>query len=76
MDAVALGRDPIPGESPAGFDAKFEPEYEAVLAEISKLGSATQAEPLSWSKVEEQAESILAGKSKDILMAAYLGVAL
>lgn len=76
MDAVALGRDPIPGESPAGFDAKFEPEYEAVLAEISKLGSATQAEPLSWSRVEEQAESILAGKSKDILMAAYLGVAL
>lgn len=76
MDAVALGRDPIPGESPAGFDAKFEPEYEAVLAEISKLGSATQAESLSWSRVEEQAESILAGKSKDILMAAYLGVAL
>ena len=76
MDAAALGSAPIPGESPAGFDAKFEPEYEAVLAEINKLGSATQAEPISWAKVEEQAESILAGKSKDILIAAYLGVAL
>lgn len=76
MDAVALGSVPIPGESPAGFDAKFEPEYEAVLSEINKLGSATQTEPISWAKVEEQAESILSGKSKDILMAAYLGVAL
>ena len=76
MDAVALGSKPIPGESPAGFDAKFEPEYEAVLSEINKLGSATQTEPISWARVEDQAGSILAGKSKDLLMAAYLGVAL
>ncbi len=76
MDAAALGSSPIPGESPAGFDAKFEPEYEAVLAEINKLGSATQTEPISWAKVEDLAVSILSGKSKDILMAAYLGAAL
>ena len=76
MDATALGSVPIPGENPAGFDAKFEPEYEAVLAEINKLGSATQTEPISWSHVEEQAGIILTTKSKDILIAAYLGVAL
>ena len=58
------------------MDAKYEPEYAAVLAEIDKLGSATSGGAVLWSVVVEQGGIILAQKSKDILIAAYLGVAL
>ena len=76
MDVTALGSVPIPGENPAGFDAKYEPEYGAVLAEIDKLSSATQGGPVSWSNIVEQSRIILETKSKDISIAAYMGVAL
>ena len=76
MDVTALGSVPIPGENPAGFDAKYEPEYDAVLAEIDKLSSATQGGPVSWSNIVEQSRIILETKSKDISIAAYMGVAL
>lgn len=75
MDIAALGSAPIPGDNPAGSEAKYEPEYEAVLAEIDKLGSATQGGAISWPVVAEKAEAVLANKSKDLLIAAYLAVA-
>ena len=75
-DIAALGASPIPGENPAGVEAKYEPEYAAVLAEIEKLGSATSGGGISWPVVAEQGRLVLARKSKDILIAAYLGVAL
>ena len=75
-DIAALGASPIPGDSPAGVEAKYEPEYAAVLAEIEKLGSATSGGGISWPVVAEQGRLVLAQKSKDILIAAYVGVAL
>ena len=75
MDSSTLGWTPIPGDNPAGSEAKYEPEYEAVLAEIDKLGSASQGGVISWPVVAEKAEALLANKSKDLLIAAYLGVA-
>ncbi|MCR5563076.1 MAG: type VI secretion system protein TssA, partial [Desulfovibrio sp.] len=75
MDATALGRNPIPGDSPAGFDAKYEEEYAAVSAEIGKLGSATQGGAVSWDKIAAQGQIILEQKSKDLQIAAYVGIA-
>lgn len=71
-----LGSCPVPGATPAGDDARYEPEYAAVLEEIDKLSFSGQAEPVSWSAVEKNAVLILAEKAKDLQMAAYLGVAL
>jgi type VI secretion system protein VasJ len=72
----ALGTLPIPGENPAGTDAKYEPEYGAVLTEIEKLSFSGQGAVVSWPTVEEQTAVILKNKSKDLQIAAYLGVAL
>ncbi|MBR5734293.1 MAG: type VI secretion system domain-containing protein, partial [Desulfovibrionaceae bacterium] len=75
MDARALGSSPIQGDSPAGFDAKYEPEYADVSAEIGKLGSATQAGAVNWAVIAEQGQIILEQKSKDLQIAAYVGIA-
>jgi type VI secretion system protein VasJ len=71
-----LGTDPVPGETPAGADARYEPEYAAVLDEIEKLSFSGQGATVSWPVIEKNAILILAEKSKDIQIAAYLGVAL
>ncbi len=39
MDVIELASRPIDGPSPAGVDAKYELEYEALTAEIAKLSS-------------------------------------
>ena len=75
MDSTALGSTPIPGDSPAGFDAKYEPEYTDVTAEIGKLGSATQGGIVDWRKIAAQGQVILEQKSKDLQIAAYVGIA-
>jgi type VI secretion system protein VasJ len=73
---ATLGSSPVPGETPAGDDARYEPEYAAVLEEIEKLSFSGQREVVSWPNVEQNAVTILAEKSKDLQIAAYLGVAL
>ncbi len=65
---------PIPGATPAGIDARFEPAYEAARTEVSKL-DAVNAAPPEWKIVAEQAGAILETKSKDLLMAGYLAFA-
>jgi type VI secretion system protein VasJ len=75
MDARELGSSPIQGDSPAGFDAKYEPEYADVSAEIGKLGSATQGGAVNWAVIAAQGQIILEQKSKDLQIAAYVGIA-
>ena len=75
MDATTLGTTPIPGEHAAGMDAKYEPEYTEVSEEISKLGSATQGGAVAWTKIAQQGEILLAQKTKDLQIAAYVGIA-
>jgi type VI secretion system protein VasJ len=75
-DFAALGERPVPGGSPAGEDARYAPEYAAVLAEIEKLSFSGQGDTASWPLIEEQAAAVLSNTSKDITMAAYLAVAL
>ena len=71
-----LGACPVPGTTPAGEDARYEPEYAAVLEEIEKLSFSGQGSPVSWTAIEKNAVAILSEKSKDMQIAAYLGVAL
>lgn len=73
---AALGSCPVPGETPAGDDARYEPEYAAVLEEIEKLSFSAQGAAVSWSAIEKNAILILSEKSKDLQIASYLGVAL
>ena len=76
MELLELGKTPISEEKPAGEDSRFEPEYEAVQAEIEKLSSPTASGAPDWQKVKELAVQILSKKSKDLLITVYLSVAL
>lgn len=76
MDITALAASPVSESSPAGADAKYEPEYEALTAEIGKLSSVNRSSPISWQAVADNGAVILAQKSKDISVAAYMAVAL
>lgn len=76
MDITALAASPVSESRPAGADAKYEPEYEALTAEIAKLSSVSQSAPISWQDVADNGAAILAQKSKDISVAAYTAVAL
>ncbi|MDR1686506.1 MAG: type VI secretion system protein TssA [Desulfovibrio sp.] len=73
---ATLGLQPIPGDNPAGKDARYEPEYAAVLAEIEKLSFSGSGQTVSWPDVEKNAAAVLADQSKDLQIAVYLSVAL
>ncbi|MDL2216717.1 type VI secretion system protein TssA [Desulfovibrio sp. OttesenSCG-928-M14] len=73
---TSLGSSPVPGETPAGEDSRYEPEYAAVLDEVEKLSFSGEGAAVSWPAIEKNAVAILSEKSKDLQMAAYLGVAL
>jgi type VI secretion system protein VasJ len=66
-----LGTSPIPGDKPAGVSCRYEPEFDALNTEVEKLGSLTGA-AVDWRIVEDNAVALLSGKSKDLLVAAYL----
>ena len=73
LEIADLGKQPIPGAAPAGTSARYEPEYEQVGAEISKLDSLHgDAVAIDWSRVTELASEILSHKSKDLAVATYL----
>jgi type VI secretion system protein VasJ len=71
----ALGSQPIPGDKPAGATARYEPEFERLEAEISKLGNPAGGE-VKWNEVISLAKTILSEKSKDLLVGSYLSYGL
>ncbi|MFH1020043.1 MAG: type VI secretion system protein TssA [Pseudomonadota bacterium] len=76
MELAALGRTPIPGPNPAGQDARYDPDYAQLQAEIDKLTSVTRAGEVEWKRVVDLAAGILSLKAKDLLAAAYMSVGL
>ena len=74
MDYFKLGKDPISAEAPTGWDARYEPEFEALQAEIDKLASPTASGGVNWKKVGDLSAQILAEESKDLLVASYFAV--
>ncbi|MCC6572570.1 MAG: type VI secretion system ImpA family N-terminal domain-containing protein [Planctomycetes bacterium] len=72
---AALGSAAIPGATPAGASVRYDPEFESIETEIQKLESPTGG-VVNWKKVADAAAAIIANKSKDLLVAAYLAGAL
>lgn len=71
QEIAALGTNPIPGESPTGISARYEPEYESIQTEIEKLQSVSQS-PVRWDNVVSLGTTLLSTKTKDLLIASYL----
>lgn len=67
--------EPVPGASPAGFQAKHEPAYEAITAEVAKLESPA-SEAVRWDEVIHGAGELLKGSTKDLWLASYLAYGL
>jgi len=75
MDPWSLGKEPIRPEQPAGVDVRYDPDFEALQAEIDKLSTPSATGGTDWKTVERLAAAILSGKSKDLLAASYFAVA-
>lgn len=65
---------PLGGDAQTGADWRYEPDYEAIQAEIAKLESPLGAPP-DWALVRTGAEHILRTASKDIVLACQLAAA-
>jgi len=74
MELSELGKQPIRPEQPAGDDVRYDPLYEELQAEVDKPPSASGG--TDWEKVAKLSAEILASKSKDLLVASYLAIAL
>ncbi len=75
FDEIELGSKIITNDNNVGDDAKYLPEYEQVIAEISKL-SSMQGGEINWNNVINLSVEILDKHSKDLTIAVYLNVAL
>lgn len=76
MDLSALGSQPISTEKPTGSDVRYDPAYDELQTEVDKLSSPAAAGSVNWEKVVRFATDILMNRSKDLLVASYLAVAL
>lgn len=74
MDFLALGKEPISPDQPAGFDVRYEPEFDLLQAEIDKLSSPSALAGADWKKVHEISAKILSEKSKDLFVACCFAV--
>ncbi len=74
MDLLSLGKEPINADHPTGSDVRYEPEFEALQAEIDKMSNPAASGGADWEKVNKLASEILANKAKDLLAASYLAV--
>lgn len=70
-----IGAKAIEGESPAGANIQYEPEFEQLQAEIDKLQSVTGEHP-NWDDVARLGTELLTDKSKDLKVASYLALGL
>lgn len=76
MELELLGKEPIRGDQPTGSDVRNDPVFEELQGEVGKLSSLSAAGTVDWGKIVKLTSEILAQKSKDILVASYLAVAL
>jgi type VI secretion system protein VasJ len=70
-DIVALGRDPISADAPAGESLRDDTEFDALRAEIAKTESLRDV-VIDWDFIVRSSAGILRGKSKDYRVASYL----
>ena len=66
---------PVSEVSPAGEDQRYDPTHEAMRNTIAGL-DRPDGPPIDWDVLSTQAEQLLVGGSKDLLVACYLAHAL
>lgn len=66
----ALGTTPVAGDLPAGESLKYDPDYEAVSAEMGKLGTP-DASTIDWKLVTNKSIGLLE-RTKDLFLAAAM----
>ena len=66
-----IGSTVITGDSPCGINAKYEPSFEALEAELGKQESLN-AEKVDWKEVKALSTDLLQNTTKDYLVACYL----
>jgi type VI secretion system protein VasJ len=76
MELAELGKQPIRPDQPAGDDVRYDPQYEELQAEVDKFSSPSASGAVDWDKVVKLSSGILSQKSKDLLVASYLAIAL
>ena len=74
-DLFNIGSQAINEQSPSGIAAKYEPEFEALEAQLARQ-EALNAQAVDWQEVKKLASKILTEQSKDLLVSAYLSKAL
>ena len=73
---AGIGRAPVPGApTPVGTDAREDPRFEALQAEIAKL-STPGLGAIDWPRVAQLGGAVLAEKGKDLLAGSYVAGAL
>ncbi len=70
-----IGARPVSGENPAGVSVRYDPDFEAVDAQIQRLEGLSR-QPVDWTEVVALGRKILSEKSKDILVCSYVAVGL
>lgn len=68
---LALGTQPIPGDTPAGASARYDDVFTRLETEMVKLENPSGGE-VDWKQAKADATTILESKSKDLLVGAYL----
>ncbi len=76
MEILELGKTPISEDNPSGEDVRYDPENEKLEEEIAKLSSPSYSGGVDWDEIAKVSASILETKSKNLLVACYLCVAL
>ena len=78
MTGADLGRCPIRPDAPAGDDIRDQDVFIDLQAEMNRSQSVTSGAStvIDWPSIKKKAASILESQSKDLLVAAYLSVAL
>lgn len=68
---------PLAGDSPAGADLRFDPDYAKVKGEIDKLTAVAAGESgVDWAVVVNGCRDLLGQRTKDLNLAAFLTLGL
>lgn len=78
MTGAALGRSPIRPDAPAGDDVRDQDVFVDLQAEMNRSQTVTSGASavVDWENIRKISASILESRSKDLLVAAYLSVAM
>jgi type VI secretion system protein VasJ len=76
MDFVELGKSPVSPEAPSGTEVRETDLFLELQSEVNRTQSMSASAVIDWKKVGTLSADILSSLGKDVLVAAYLSVAL